>query len=176
MKRIYIAVLSFVLLLVLTICDREEVSSTAMPEITIHMDGKVIQSQTLSREVGIELDDESALFQAQMKDSAASIPYVKLGETIHIDFDDKAPDTYEVKDYILDDEGRLKYDERMAKPLNIEFADRKATFKLESNLAAFLSSNSKDYEPGATIRGFHLTGKWADQTKDILFVVRTDAK
>jgi hypothetical protein len=92
LKRIYIAVLSFVLLLVLTICDREEVSSTAMPEITIHMDGKVIQSQTLSREVGIELDDESAL------------------------------------------------------------------------------------EPGATIRGFHLTGKWADQTKDILFVVRTDAK
>ncbi|MDH6444502.1 hypothetical protein M2110_003043 [Paenibacillus sp. PastF-4] len=33
--------------------------------------------------MGIELDDESALFQALMKDSAASIPYVKLGETIH---------------------------------------------------------------------------------------------
>jgi hypothetical protein len=83
LKRIYIVVLSFVLLLVLTICDREKVSSTAMPEITIHMDGKVIQSQILSREAGIELDDESALFQALMKDSAASIPYVKLGETIH---------------------------------------------------------------------------------------------
>lgn len=73
MKKIYIAALSFVFLLVLTVCDREEVSSTAIPEVTVHSDGKVILSQITSREVGTELDDESTLFQALMKDSAASI-------------------------------------------------------------------------------------------------------
>lgn len=60
-------------MLVLTVCDREEVSSTAIPEVTVHSDGKVILSQITSREVGTELDDESTLFQALMKDSAASI-------------------------------------------------------------------------------------------------------
>ncbi|MOA54166.1 hypothetical protein D3C78_1777370 [compost metagenome] len=79
-------------------------------------------------------------------------------------------------DYILKDNGTLKYKKETAEPVNVEWADKTATFKLDSNMAAFLSSDSKDYESGATIRGFRLTGEWLDQTKEITFVVRTDAK
>jgi hypothetical protein len=87
-----------------------------------------------------------------------------------------APDSYKLTDYILRDDGSFKYKKEIAELVNVEFEDKTATFKLDSNMAAFLSSNSKDYEAGATIRGFRLTGEWLDQTKEIMFVVRTDAK
>lgn len=105
-----------------------------------------------------------------------SIPYVKLGEVIQIEFSNTAPDSYKLTDYILRDDGTFKYKKEIAEPVNVEFEDKTATFRLDSNMAAFLSSNSKDYESGATIRGFRLTGEWLDQTKEITFVVRTDAK
>lgn len=102
--------------------------------------------------------------------------YFHLGDTIVIKFLDSAPDTIELYDYILNSDGTLKYTTAATEPLNVELKDKKIEFELPANIAAVLSSNSKDYEPGATIRGFRLICTWGSNECEYAFIIRTDAK
>jgi hypothetical protein len=57
----------------------------------------------------------------------------------------------------------------------ITFSNRKGTFELDMHPAVFLSSNSEDYLPGKTMRGFKLTCSWGDNQCEYGFIIRTDA-
>ncbi|WP_339287345.1 hypothetical protein [Paenibacillus sp. FSL E2-0201] len=176
MRKEYLLTLSLVFLFIFPACDREQASDTVIKEVTVTSKGRVIQSIVMPLDKNTDLEEASASFQSLTADRDVSIPYVKLGEIIQIEFSDTAPDSYNLTEYILRDDGTFKYKKETATPVTVEFEDKTATFKLDSNMASFLSSDSKDYEAGATIRGFRLTGEWVDQTKEITFVVRTDAK
>lgn len=116
-------------------------------------------------------------FQSIMKKSSnIKIPYLKLGTTIRIVVQKKFPNKITLKDYILKQDGVPKYTDREVKEIPIKFIKGKGTFKLGVNWAAMLSSNSKDYEPGNTIRGFKLTCSWGDNKCEYGFIVRTDAR
>ena len=43
-------------------------------------------------------------------------------------------------------------------------------------MAAMLSSNSKDYEPENTIRGFKLICSWGDNECEYGFIITSDAR
>ncbi|WP_375103400.1 hypothetical protein ACDZ28_28495 [Paenibacillus sp. RS8] len=176
MRKVYLLTLSLVLLFIFPDCDREQASDTVIKEVTVTSKGRVIQSIVMPLDKNTDLEEVSASFQSLTADPDVLIPYVKFGEIIQIEFSDTAPDSYNLTEYILRDDGTFKYKKETAAPVNVELEDKTATFKLDSNMASFLSSDSKDYEAGATIRGFRLTGEWVDQTKEITFVVRTDAK
>lgn len=53
--------------------------------------------------------------------------------------------------------------------------DNTASFKLEPNIATLLSSNSNDYEKGATLKGYRMIGEWKDGESEYLFVIKSDA-
>ena len=44
---------------------------------------------------------------------------------------------------------------------------------MEPNIATAFSSNYKDYEKGATIKGYRMIFDWGESETEVLFVVRT---
>jgi len=122
------------------------------------------------------LTDER-LFQSWMS-SHSEIPYVQLGDSITITANQDLTGSYEVSDVLLKKDGALKYStQHSVEPshvTNIQFEEGVGSFVLTENMYAYLSSQSADYEPGATIRGFKL---YLEETEEsLIFVIRTDAR
>lgn len=145
------------------------------PEIIIKGGKKKINFAVKSRIIKAIDYENTELFQSIANDLKIKIPYVKLGEKIEIIFRDKTPSKYELKDYILRENGTLKYNDPTIQPIPIKFNKNTASFILEPNLFVYLSSNSKDYEPGSTIRGFRLICNWANKKQEYAFIIKTDA-
>lgn len=119
-------------------------------------------------------DSDTRVFQSIIKDTNLTIPYVKLGETIQIDFKNEVTSTYQLKDYILREDGTPKYEKPTIVTTDIEFNKGVGTFVLSENIWVYLSSNFADYEPGKTIRGFLLVCNNKDNEKEYAFIIRTD--
>ncbi|MDN4601485.1 hypothetical protein P5G61_09640 [Paenibacillus sp. F6_3S_P_1C] len=116
-------------------------------------------------------------FQSILKNSDSVVPYVKIGETISIKFDNQksAPDSYELVDYVLTEKGEIKYKQPDLTKLTMEFNSGTGSFILPVNELTYASSNSEDYEPGAVLRGFRLLSKWKNTTQEMSFIIKTDA-
>lgn len=107
--------------------------------------------------------------------SLSDYPYIELGEEITIEFDGPVPEAYTLNDYILDSDGGVKYSNEVTRELPIEFTDSTGTFVLDFNPASALSSNSEDYGPGSSVRGFLLICAWGDNECEYGFIIRSDA-
>ena len=107
--------------------------------------------------------------------SNIDIPYIELGTTIEIEIKGIVPDRVELIDSVLNEDGDNKYTLREDITTPITFSNRKGTFELDMHPAVFLSSNSEDYLPGKTMRGFKLNCSWGDNQCEYGFIVRTDA-
>jgi hypothetical protein len=165
-------IFSLAMILMLSACSSENTNnSKALPKITVKGWNTDINSVVKSRDYG-----DTKPFQSIMDDPDLAIPYVKLGETIQIEFEDKALDSCELKDYILNKNGTLKFKQPNVEAIDIKFINGTGSFILHENMLAFASSDSMDYEPGAIIRGFRITCNWEDINQDYEFIIRTDAK
>ncbi|TVX93198.1 hypothetical protein [Paenibacillus agilis] len=180
MKKILLIPLSLFILM-LTACSYGTSSggpSSEPVDITITTGNPPIALPTISKPIpDTKQTNHEDLFQSLIKDTSKTVPYIQLGEKIQIELKDKAPQSYELKEYLLRDSGTLKYKEETAKTITIDltFQDGKGSFILEENVASYLSSNTQDYEEGATLRGFHFVGEWTNKKEELVFVVRTDA-
>ncbi|HEX3029632.1 MAG TPA: hypothetical protein VHT34_10105 [Clostridia bacterium] len=148
------------------------------PELKITLDNKNIGYKVKwSKWNGVVCEGEDA-FKSILKKSANTVPYIKLGKTITIEFKKSRPDTVEIYDYILTKNGDRKYDDRSKVRIPATIKDGKCSFKFKGNPASMLSSNSEDYKPGRTLRGFQVICKWSNKSADECeygFVIRTDA-
>lgn len=93
----------------------------------------------------------------------------------YLHFSDTIPESIEMYDYVLQEDGTMKYSSLATESVSLELTDKVGSFKLKENLSSKLSSNSNDYEPGKLIRGFRLIGKWDEQLREYAFVIRSDA-
>jgi len=153
------------------------VTLTNQPEILITSGDKEIPYVAGLNQWNGSIYDREDTFQTIMKkESGIKVPYIQLGETIQIEFKGVAPDKLKLKDYILKENGIPKYTEKEENEIPAKLVNGKLTFKLGVHMAAMLSSNSKDYEPGNTIRGFRLICNWDNNECEYGFVIRTDAK
>lgn len=106
--------------------------------------------------------------------------YVALGSTVSFTFADHHPYIIKVTDFLLDKKGDEIYTEkeREAVEVNSSSANEQVSFILKRHPASFLSSNSKTYEPGNTLRGFKVdcySSKNA-QLQSYLFILQTDVE
>ncbi len=156
-----------------------ETSNTTMlsPQVSI-MAGDIditpiVKSNVLSMKEDV---NNTKLFQSIVSDKKINIPYVKLGETVQIKFKNNIINTCKLEDYILKEDGTLKYKKESIKTTDINFSNGVGTFILNENLFANFSSDSKDYEPGKIIRGFKLISDSIDnKQREYVFIVKTDA-
>lgn len=128
---------------------------------------------------GINVDDLQPTadfvetFRSLMKDGRVS--YVNLGENIELNFAQDKPDTIRLRDYLLSAAGEIRYPSLPTKAVEFAVAPDNALFKLEQNMAAYLSSDSADYNHSNSFRGFHLICTWGGEVREYAFVIRTDA-
>lgn len=171
MKKIAILILIFI-----SIVACNDRSVTEIPVITIQSsDINIDYVVGLNSWDGTDHNREDN-FKVIMRNAFESLPYIKLGSEISIEFDEKMlPDTIELYDYVLDRNGNAKYTSRevMKRLFNLE--NGKGSFILDRHFAAMLSSHSKDYEPGASIRGFKLIARWGKNECEYAFIIRSDA-
>lgn len=174
LKKYHLLILIFLISLTLASCSNKSMAKP--PEISITAGNKeIVYVVGLNKWDGAIYDREDTFHTIMKKTSAVELPYIQLGETIQIVFRGTAPGTIKLKDYILRENGDLKYAEKVAKEIPIELKNAKATFKLDAHMASFLSSHTKDYEPGKTIRGLRLTCGWGDNECEYGFIIRTDS-
>lgn len=102
------------------------------------------------------------------------LPYFRKNEVFHIALDGAVPDSVVLYDDVLNEDGSLRYTRRETQIMPFELIENKGSFTLGTNPAALLSSNSADYEPGATIRGFRLKCTWGKNVCEYAFIIRTD--
>ncbi|CAH1198880.1 hypothetical protein PAECIP111893_01148 [Paenibacillus plantiphilus] len=191
MNRISLIILCIVIAFVLSSCNNEssnasiieqphKVADTAGSGITVTAGGSETNEAVKSNSRSIEIIDyeNTELYQMIMNDSKGSIPYVELGESIQIAFSGEPPDSYQLTDNVLLEDGTIKYggQRQAVRPINIKFDHGIGSFILRGNMSTMYSSNMKDDEPGATIRGFRLTGTWKNEIKEYVFIIRTDAR
>lgn len=175
MNKLVLAVLCAAIVFILSSCNKTDegvgiIVKTESGEINAVVKSRSVESVDYG-------DGDTELFQTIMNDSSAGIPYVKLGETIDIAISGEGPESYQLMDYILNEDGTVKYEQQKqtAQPINITLNDGGGSFVLEENKWVYFSSDNKDYEPGAAIRGFRLTGDWKGEIKEYVFIIRTDA-
>lgn len=146
------------------------------PEITISAgDGQISYVTGLNQWNGAKYDREDT-FHTIMKGTAPSdLPYIHFCEKVRIAFKGPVPDTVQLTDTILTREGDIRYTSRETNIIPIAFQEAKGSFTMQAHMSAWLSSNSEDYKPGATIRGFRLTCTWGENECEYAFILRTDA-
>ncbi|MCK5130479.1 MAG: hypothetical protein KAQ68_11540, partial [Clostridiales bacterium] len=151
----------------------EEIEEIPVPNISMTADETNIPRSVF---IGLSDDyyDEDEVFQSLLSEyTIEEIPYIKLGETINIRFDE-VPDNYEIWDYIIDTKGKLKYPAKLRQEIIVEMKEEIATFKLDVNMASLLSSYYDPNSQGATVRGFKIICTYGEGVIKYAFVLRTD--
>lgn len=120
--------------------------------------------------------DLSLPFSSLMNDNnneGSELKYLPLGSTIDIKFESNPPDKVILNDYVLKKDG-TPYGSQPAE-VEITNTDSIYQFRLEPNLFSMVSSDSRDYEKGASIRGFQLICTWGEDECKYSFIINSDA-
>lgn len=120
---------------------------------------------------------EEASWKEYMEAYGSELAYLELGTEILVSFDGEKPEELEVRDSVIDEEGNLRYGDRVTEIRDCRWQeDQKAyTFYLSGHFGSVLSSDLADYEPGACLRGLEIHYRWDGKDYTSRFVVRTDA-
>lgn len=173
MKNLVLSSLFIVFIILLSGCNTK---MSEPPQIEITTGDTSIEYVVGLNQWNGTMYDREGTFQSIMKNtSVTDLPYIHLNEEFHIQFKGTAPDTIKLLDYVLDSTGNAKYTDKEIQTIPFQLNNKKGSFVLGTHAASGLSSNSADYEPGASIRGFRLTCTWGDNESEYAFVIRSDA-
>lgn len=157
-KNITILLMLFSTLFIFVSCGKK-----AEPYISVTADEQKVVTQS-----GEEENPFAALIQNE-------IPYTPLGSSIQINFHAEVPEQIVTFDYVLNAQGAIKYSDREVIETVIDTKeDQSVSFTLKENFAAMLSSDSKDYEQGNSLRGFKVAFTAKNSNYEFYFIVRTD--
>lgn len=142
------------------------------PDINISIDGigldYVVQKTSWDGETS-EFTNTEALEQILAKQ--AFLPKIYLGsfgtmtieKTVNIDFGDSIPDSIQITDAMLDENGKQKYGEKIIHKQTVKILDSsRVSFILKQHNSLYLSSNSKDYDRDWR-RLFLITCRWGEK-------------
>lgn len=142
------------------------------PDINISIDGigldYVVQKTSWDGETS-EFTKTEALEQILARQ--AFLPKVYLGsfgtmsieKTVDIDFGDSIPDSIQVTDAMLDENGKQQYGDKLIQKQTVKILDSsRVSFELKQHFSLFFSSNSEDYDRDWR-RLFLITCRWGEK-------------
>lgn len=150
-------------------------SESNIGDLKISAEDKEIKSSLLSNPTSepSSNSEESEFKFAFEQEASKNIQYLKVGETVTLDFGDNEPDTISLKDSVLNKSGDYQFSSRETLKVSLKIEDGKYNFRINKHMASALSSfyeeNKKDY------RGFSLTAAWGEEEYRYAFVLQTDA-
>lgn len=112
-----------------------------------------------------------------LMEESTEIPYLELGAVMKVQFrNGSTPDSVEIQDMILDENGNRKYGETSVVTLPPELGADGLEVVLDTNMTAMFSSDIATYEKGGVLRGFHMTCLWGNESDaEYAWIIRTDA-
>ena len=151
--------------------------TNAPPNITVIAgDSEVNWAVGKNKWDGVPIEHMASFKRMMSQTSINDLPLSENGDEVYIHFDSKLPDSATLTEYILKENGNMKYNiDGMECTLKLESSGSKASFTIQPNFATSLSSNSEDYLPGNTIKGYQLVCAWEKNECEYLFVLRGDA-
>lgn len=176
---------------------QEELQASGLPQctVTVEVDGETVAIPCASGGstwVTGDEDGNSGTMVAcgaepvssiiESAESLEELPYVPLGSCLQVVFSEgSVPDRVTLEDYILNENGGMRYGEQATDTRELAPADGAApgVWEIEVNghMAALLSSSLKDYEKGAVLRGLTLDCTWENGSQaEWGMVIRTDAQ
>ena len=149
----------------------------AMSTACSHEAGNLsVTARSGNQDIPVLEEDEQSFAPLVTGKELEEIPYIQLGSDVTVTFDGPVPSTVQFEDVVLNMDGSPKYRKGSNTIVDLVHQGNTVSFKLPTNPDAFLSSNSEDYLPGRTLRGFHLTFELDGQALSYLLVLRTDAE
>jgi hypothetical protein len=145
------------------------------PEIKIQTeDGITINYIVAKNKWDGKVYDREDILVSFMKEEK-EILYLPLGSKIKVEFETNPPFDVKLQDRIMKEDGSEKYN-KATNDMNFEYKDGNVSATMDFNPVAMLSSDMKDYEKGAVLRGFIISAKWDKETEcEYGFAVYTDA-
>lgn len=173
-KRLRSCTLLFLVLMVMFLpaCKGQ---ATEEPQLKVSagaQEFRVIYYGDLYNETREEINKR--LMQAMEDTSVEELPYVPLGEDIIINAGNFQTEEFSISDYILKENGEIRYQEKVAQTSEIPMNDGEAAYPLTSHPASYLSSNSEDYKQGEVIRGIVVRADIEGSSFAFAIILRTD--
>jgi hypothetical protein len=103
-----------------------------------------------------------------------SLPYVKLGDEVVIQFENFEAKNVTVTEDLLKQDGTFLYGDKSTVVHEVKVEKDGVSFELPSNWAVHLSSNSESYKPGHVIRAFVIRTEINKSDFAFAFVIRTN--
>lgn len=181
MKRILLIYLVVFATFTSTGCSFKNNKPQEPPEIIITIDNQTINYVVGKNKWNGAVYDREDTFKTILKgDSKMVVPYIKLGKEFNFEFKQNPPETIEIYDYVLNENGDNRYpDKRTIVHIPVKLKAGKCSFEFNEHPASFLSSDSEDYKPGRTLRGFKVICRWESNKTtnecEYGFIIRTDA-
>lgn len=172
-KFINVFLVLTLLLTVLAGCTKKNVNEAPSKiNMILNYGNEDVSTNFISPKVAESKIYDMSIFTMIASDNDA-ITYTELESIISMEFQEE-PNSYEMKEYILNKDGTLKYDSNTIRNVPIKFENRTGSFILDENLAVSFSSNLNDYELRSVFRGFIFVGTWGDVTQSYYFIIKTD--
>lgn len=152
------------------------------PEIVISVDGRSLdyiaqETKWNGKESSYETSD---LFK-KLREQNAFIPTYRVGgevpeHYVALDFGKCIPDSIQVKDAMLEENGKIRYGSKLVMDREVEIMDNsRIRFGLTQHMAYYLSSYSGDYEKD-WYRIFHVICTWGEKEAVYTFVLNTGSR
>ncbi|MDD4658004.1 MAG: hypothetical protein PHW26_03050 [Eubacteriales bacterium] len=164
-KGILAVIFFFLLIAVATACNHEG-------------DNSDVTARSGNQDIPVLEENEHSFGPLVSGKELEEIPYIQLGSDVTITFGGPVLSAvqFDIEDILLNMDGSPKYRKGLSASIDLVHHGNTVSFKLPTNPNAFLSSNSEDYLPGRTLRGFRLTFERDHQAFSYLLVLRTDAE
>lgn len=176
MKRFLRGTILFSLIMTILLLSACNGKKTEEPHLRIMAEGQEIQGIYYGNQHNQTREEiEKRLEKAMEGTSIKELPYIALGKKITIETENFQTEEFSVFDYILTKTGKIRYDEKVVHTSVVQVNNGKATITLVPNFAVNLSSNSEDYEPGKTTRGFVIRANIEGSSFAFAFILRADA-
>ncbi len=152
------------------------------PEIVISVDGRSLDyiAQETKWDGKENPYDTSELFKQILNQDNFIPTYCVGGDTpghyVELNFGKSIPDSIQVKDAMMEENGRIRYGSKLMMDREVEIMDNsRVRFGLTQNMAYYLSSYSGDYEKD-WYRIFHVICTWGEKEAVYTFVLNTGSK
>ncbi len=175
-RRIIVVAVALVVVLSVGFAVSRSTSPKEPPKIIIQYDGNEINWIVGKNKWNGSIYDREDNFKLIMSGTTTGeLPYIKNGEDILIQLEGDVPDSAMLSEYILRENGEVKYNMGTSYNLRFGILNRKGDFTLLPNPNTLLSSYSGDYVPGNTIKGYRLVCTWGGNECEYGFIIRSDA-
>lgn len=143
------------------------------PKVTITIGEKEVEYVMAKNKWNNSIYDREDTFQTILKKgSKVETPYIEIGKTVVISFENYPPDQFTISDILIDESGNQMYSNKEVVNIPVILKDGKCSFEIKKHFASALSSYH--VENKIDVRGFRMIASWGENECEYAFIIKAD--